>query len=138
RYLDAAQGRRRRFIFERPPLDALREAALPRFFDGLKLDQQVQPVIFWDSGVEAAERIRNTARLILKFRSGLSPEKGGITETIDTRESAKKYFDQYWERVGRGNVFLSFAGHGEEANLADRLAQILRFRNLRCFHYRDP
>jgi hypothetical protein len=137
RYLDATKGRKRRFVYEQYSPDALAQPALPRFLDGLQLDQQMQPVTFWATPSQAVDHIRDTTQLILTFRSGLPPEEGGITEAIDTRQSAKRYFDQYWQRAGRGFVFLSFAGQGGATKLADRLAQILRFHNLRCFHYRD-
>ena len=136
-FLDAEHRRKPRSVYEQDPPDEPGRASLPRFLDGSKLDTKMQPVLFWTTATEAADQIRDTTRRILKFRSGLSPEEGGIAETIDTHQSAKKYFDQYWQRAGRASVFLSFAGHGGASKLADRLAQILRFQNLRCFHYRD-
>jgi hypothetical protein len=137
RFLGAGQGLQPRSVYEQDPPDRPTQVSIPRLLDGLKLDAKMQPVIFWTTAREAADQILDTTRRILMFRSGLSPEKGGIAESIDTRKSAKTYFDQYWKRAGRGSVFISFAGHGGASMLADRLAQILRFQNLRCFHYRD-
>ena len=97
----------------------------------------MRPVIFWTTPQAAAHDILATTGRILAFRSGLSPEEGGIAEAIDTHQSAKKYFDQYWSRAGRGSVFISFAGSSGALKLADSLVQILRFHHLRCFHYRD-
>ena len=137
RFLDAGPGRRPRFVYEQNLPDDPAAVPIPRFLDGTKLDAKMQPIIFWTTAGEAADQVHDTADRILAFRSGLPQEEGGSAETMDTHQSAKKYFDQYWRRAQRGSVFISFAGQGAAAKLADRLAKILRFLDFRCFHYRD-
>jgi hypothetical protein len=137
RFLDAEPWRELRSVYEQDPPNEPVPVSMPRFLDGFKLDREMQPVIFWSSIEDAADMILDTTRRIHAFRSGLSPEEGGIAQAIDSHQSAKKYFDRFWQRAGRGSVFISFAGQGGASELADRLAQILRFLNLRCFHYRD-
>jgi len=135
RFLDPEETQDGRLLYEQDPLDTPR--SIPRFLDGFKLDKKMQPVIFWTTPKAAADQILETMRRISMFRSGYSPEEGGTAETIDTHQNAKKYFDQHYYHAERGSVFISFAGQGGASKLADRLAQILRFLNLRCFHYRD-
>jgi hypothetical protein len=137
RFLEPTRGQRPRSVYEQDPANQAGRESIPRFLDGFKLDSNMRPVIFWMTPRVAAQGILETTQRILAFRSGLSPEEGGIAEAIDTHQSAKKYFDQYWSRAGRGSVFISFAGSGGASKLADSLVQILRFQNLRCFHYRD-
>jgi hypothetical protein len=137
RFLDPEEQKEGRLPYEQDRSPSP-HPSVPRFLDGSKLDSGMQPVVFWKTPNEAADQILETMRRVLKFRSGLSPEEGGIAAPIDTHQSAKKYFEQHYQRAERASVFISFAGRGEASKLADRLAQILRFLNLRCFHYRDP
>ena len=114
------------------------QRTLPRLLDGLKLDEQMEPVFFWQSWPQLAERLKSLMVRIEQFRSGLSVEKGGSRIEVDTRESSKKYFSQRYHNTQLGNVFISFAGSGGATSLAGRLAPILRFLDCRCFQYRDP
>lgn len=138
RFLSTEPQHRPRSVYQQDPPDEPAATSIPRLLDGFKLDAEMRPVIFWTTVTEAAKQILDTTNRILTFRSGAPREEGGIVEPIDTFKSAKKYFDQYWQRAGRGSVFISFAGNGGASNLADRLAKILRFQYLRCFQYRDP
>jgi hypothetical protein len=136
RFLDPNNQKEERKLFEQDPTGVPIPASIPRFLDGAKLDKGMQPVIFWTTPKEAADHILETMRRISAFR-GLSREDGGTSTKLDTHESAKRYFEQYWRRAERGTVFISFAGRGKASALADRLAKILSFLYFRCFHYRN-
>lgn len=123
----------------RPPyLQRGDESTLPIFLDGLKIDDYMEPVFFWQSVPELAERLKRLTGRIETFRSGLSPEEGGARVQLDTHHAARRYFLKRHKHIDRGNVFLSFAGDGGASRLADRLAPIIRFLDCRCFHYMDP
>ena len=134
RYL-RSNGTERRLLFDRDSAAKESRPALPRFLDGARLDEKMQPVVFWTKPEQAAEQILATARRIEVFRSGLSPKAGGIRETLATAKNAREYFQQYWPGFERAYVFISYAGKGDAKALAARLADILRFQRFRCFHY---
>jgi hypothetical protein len=122
----------------RPPYRSqIAPGTLPVFLDGLKLDEQMEPVFFWQSGPQLVRRLKNVIKRIEAFRSGLSPDEGGSRVDLVTHQAARHYFSQRYRQADKGNVFLSFAGGGGVPGLADRLAAILRFLDFRCFHYRD-
>jgi hypothetical protein len=122
----------------RPPYRSQKApATLPVFFDGLKIDEQMEPVFFWQSWPQLVKRLKNLTRRIEAFRSGLSPDEGGSRVDLVTHQAARQYFAQRYRQSDQGNVFLSFAGSGGVPDLADRLAVIIRFLDFRCFHYRD-
>jgi hypothetical protein len=126
-----------RLPYERnDPEGSVRES-LPRFLDGLKLDPEMEPVIFWRTAAELAGRLQKTIRRIEAFRTGLPPEEGGVAIEVSTHQGARQYFAQRYQQTERAYVFLSFAGNGAASQVPDRLAPILRFLNCRCFHYRD-
>nr|WP_041756049.1 TIR domain-containing protein [Bradyrhizobium sp. ORS 278] len=133
-FIDPSRGRRPRLIYQNEAQHDPSAISLPRFLDGIKLDAKMQPVVFWTTPAEAAHQIFDTTGRILSFLNSLT---GNGAETIGTGPSAQRYFEQYWKRAERGTVFISFAGSGGAAKLADRLARIFRFQNLRCFQYRN-
>jgi hypothetical protein len=135
RYLNVKSAAPRRLPFDGDAGDRDASPALPRFLDGTRLDGKMQPVIFWSDPKQAAEGIVATARRINLYSSRRRPEEGGISETIETDESAKKYFAGYWPGVEKGYVFISYAGGGAAKTLASRLAEILKFQSFRCFQY---
>lgn len=122
----------------RPPYRCQNDTTmLPVFLDGLKLDEQMEPVFFWQSTPQLVRHLKNIAKRIETFRSGLTPDEGGTRVDLVTHQAAKSYFSQRYQQSDQGDVFLSFAGSSEASGLADRLAAILRFLDFRCFHYRD-
>jgi TIR domain-containing protein len=134
RYL-RSNGTERRWLFDRDAATKESRPALPRFLDGVRLDDKMQPVVFWTKPEQAAEQILATARRIEVFRSGLSPKDGGTRETLATEKNAREYFHQYWPGFERAYVFISYSGKGDAKTLAAQLADILRFQRFRCFHY---
>lgn len=86
RFLDPEE---RRSMYEQDPPNTPHLASIPRFLDGSRLDDKMQPVVFWARPKQAADQILGTMRRVLIFGSGLSPKKGGTAEKIYTQESAK-------------------------------------------------
>ncbi len=71
RYLKLNPEVEARSLFERDVQETVSPAFLPRFLDGTRLDDKMQPVIFWAKPEQAAEQIQGTARRIDLFRAGL-------------------------------------------------------------------
>jgi hypothetical protein len=114
------------------------DTSLPRFLDGLKLDDGMEPVFYWRRARQLADRLKELADRISIFRSGLTPDEGGSRIELENPRETRHYFQKRYEQAERASVFLSFAGKGGATDLADRLAAIVRFLDCRCFHYRDP
>jgi len=137
RYLAPSQSGKIRPPYEQSRANDSNHDSLPRFLDGLKLDENMEPVMFWRTPEDLTARLQATIHRIEAFRSHLSPEEGGVAVEISTHQGARHYFAQRHHQAERAYVFLSFAGSGSASEVPDRLAPILRFLNCRCFHYRD-
>lgn len=109
--------------------------------DGLRIDRGMRPVLFWNSAEQLADRVSSLLKRIEGFRAGFDEDSSAQTLKLETQGQARKYFAP---PESANSVFLSFAGGvdtsptGQQKRaLADQLARVFRFHDLRCFHYKD-
>ena len=131
----------RRPYVQAPPSAPLSDTGVSLLTDGLHIDADMRPVLFFSNATQLSFRVLDLVGRIQGFLHGFEGTGDEQRITLETHRQARDYFAPP-EDAGR--VFLSFAGAADAPDakaqkraLADQLVSIFRFNDLRCFHYLD-